>query len=96
MGFFGGFIYHPTHHQAILFTFSSELGLHYVIWTTTLTFLGCWALIISTFITCFKQDDHPIILDAITHVETKLLVPNGITKYPSPATLGCLLSGSTF
>ncbi len=34
------------------------------------TFLGCWALISLTFVTCFHKDDHFILLYAITHVET--------------------------
>jgi len=96
VGSFGGFIWHPTHCWAAFPTFSNELGLPFVIWISALAFLGCRALIVSTFITCFKQDDHLIILDVITHVETKLLIPNGITKCPSHVTLSYSLSSSTF
>jgi hypothetical protein len=95
VGSFGGSICHPTHCQAIL-AFLGKLGFPFVIWTIAFAFLGCWALIIFTFIIHFKQDDHLIILDAITHVETKFFVPNGITKYPSPVTLCCSLSCSSF
>jgi hypothetical protein len=44
-------------------------GLPFVVQIIALTLLGCWALIIPTFVIHFQQDDHPILLDATTHVE---------------------------
>jgi len=67
--FFGGSIDHPICHQAILPIFSSEHNLQFIVWIIAPTFLGCWVLITLTLITRFQQDDHPILLDVITHVE---------------------------
>jgi len=36
----------------------------------TTMFLGCWALIALALVFCFQLDNHLIILNAITHVET--------------------------
>jgi hypothetical protein len=45
-------------------------GLDSFLWFGLLPFiLGCWAFIALALITLFQQDDHPIFLDAITHVE---------------------------
>jgi hypothetical protein len=32
-------------------------------------FLGFWALISLTLVSCFQQDVHPTFLDAMTHVK---------------------------
>ncbi len=66
---FGGSIDHLTHCQVILHVFSSRFSLPFVIRTIALAFLGCWALITLTLVTCFQQDDHYILLDIIEHVE---------------------------
>jgi hypothetical protein len=71
-GSFGNSISHLAHHQTILFIFSSEFSLPSIIWIVALAFLGCWALIAIAFITRFQHDDHPILLDAITHFETDI------------------------
>jgi hypothetical protein len=34
-----------------------------------LAFLRCWTLINPTLVSCFQQDDHFILLDAVAHVE---------------------------
>jgi len=66
-------------------------------WTTTPTFLGCWALIAPTFFTCFQQDDRPILLNVVTHVENRHFpIPNGIRRCPNHVTPRCLLSCPTF
>jgi hypothetical protein len=52
-GSFGGYINHLTHHQAILLAFLGGLSLCFIIRTTTLTFLGCCALIALALITHF-------------------------------------------
>ncbi len=35
----------------------------------TPAFLGCWALMIPTLIFPFQEEDHPILLDVVAHVE---------------------------
>jgi hypothetical protein len=50
-GSFGGSINHLTCRHATLLGSSSKLGLPFVVWTISPTFLGCWALIIFTLIT---------------------------------------------
>ncbi len=70
VGNFSGFISHSTHHQAIFPTFFSKFSFPFMVQIIALAFLGCWALIILTLVICLQQDDHHIILDAITHVET--------------------------
>jgi hypothetical protein len=72
VGSFGGSISHLVHHHAILHASSGGLNLLFVVWTIALVFLRCWALIILAFVTRFQQDDHIILLDAITHVETNI------------------------
>jgi hypothetical protein len=67
-GSFGGFIGCLACHL-ILLAFSNGLGLFSIVWIATSTFLGCWALIAFAFVICFQQDDHPILLVVITHVE---------------------------
>jgi hypothetical protein len=66
---FGGSINHLACGQAILLASSSGLNFLFIVWTIALTFLGCWALIILTFVIRSQQYDHPIILDAVAHVE---------------------------
>ncbi len=66
---FGGSINHLACYQATLLASSSKLSLPFIVWTIALAFLGCWALIIPTFVICFQQYDHLIILDAVAHVE---------------------------
>jgi hypothetical protein len=51
--FFNGSNGHLTYCHAILLISSGGLGLPFVVQTTTLAFLGCWALITLTFATCF-------------------------------------------
>ncbi len=87
---------HLAHHEATFLISLGKLGPLSIIWTIALAFLGCWALIVSTFIYHFEQNDHHIILDVVTRVEIKLFVLNCITRYSSPVTLCCLLLGSTF
>jgi hypothetical protein len=52
VGSFGGSIGCLAHHQATLPTFLGRFSLLFVVWTATLTFLGCWALISPTIVTC--------------------------------------------
>jgi hypothetical protein len=63
---------HLAHHQVIFPTSLKELGLPSVVPHVALTLLGCWALITITLIIHFKQDDHPILLDVMAHVETDI------------------------
>jgi hypothetical protein len=69
-GSFGGFIGHLVHRQATFHVSSSRIDPISMVRIIAFTFLGCWALIIPTLITCFSQDDHLILLDAMAHVET--------------------------
>ncbi len=92
----GGSTDHPTHRQAILHVFSNGFGLPSMIRTIALAFLGCWVLNILRVVICFQQDNHPILLDVIAHVEiSHFLVSNGSMRCPSHVTLGCPLSGPT-
>ncbi len=59
-----------TRVATIILTSLGELGLLSMVWIVDPTFLGCWALIVPTFVICFQQDDHVILLDVVTHVET--------------------------
>ncbi len=68
---FGGIIGHLAYCQAIFVAFSGRLNLLSIVRTIAPTFLGCWALIIPALVICFQQDDHFVLLDIITHVETK-------------------------
>jgi hypothetical protein len=72
VGFFGGSIGHLAHCQATLPTSLGRIGLHFVVQTIAPTFLGCWALIVLALVICFQQDDHPILLDIITRVKTRI------------------------
>ncbi len=54
VGSFGGSIDHLSHSQTILHVFSSRFDLPSVVHTIALAFLGCWALITPTFVTCFQ------------------------------------------
>jgi hypothetical protein len=63
---------HLVHRQVILSTFLSELGLSSMVRLTTPTFLRCWAMITLTFIICFLQGDHIILLDAMAHVKNEI------------------------
>ncbi len=49
-GSFRGFIDHLACHQAILPTSLGKFGLLSIVWATTFTLLGCWALINLTLI----------------------------------------------
>jgi hypothetical protein len=51
---FGGFIGRLAHHQTIFLISSGKLGLLFIVWTATPAFLGCWALIVLAFVTCFQ------------------------------------------
>ncbi len=68
-GSFGAFIYYLTHHQAIFPTSLGGFSLLSIVQTATPTFLGCQALIILAFVICFQQDDHPIFLNVVAHIE---------------------------
>ncbi len=70
VGSFDGFIGHLVRCQATFLASSGGLNLLFVVRTTTFTFLGCWALIILALVFCSQQDDHPIILNVVAHVET--------------------------
>jgi hypothetical protein len=37
-----------------------------------LAFLGCWALILPTFVIHFQKDDHPILFNVVAHVKTDI------------------------
>ncbi len=63
---------HLTCHHIILPISSKGLGLPSMIWFVAFAFLRCRALIFLTFITCFKWDDHLIILNAMVHVKHAL------------------------
>jgi hypothetical protein len=65
----GGFIGHLARCHALLLVFSNGLSLFSIVQIAASTFLGCWALIIFAIVICFQQDDHPILLVVITHVE---------------------------
>ncbi len=53
VGSFGGYISYLACRQAIFLVFLGELGLPFVVQIVAPTFLGCWALITFTFVTCF-------------------------------------------
>jgi len=93
---FGGFIGHLTYHYATLPASSSELDLYSMVWTIIPAFLGCWALIILAFFFCFWQDDRPILLDVITHIEidTSAFLDN-TTRCVSHVTPSCSFWGPT-
>jgi hypothetical protein len=67
MGCFGGSINHLLHCQATFLPLGG-LNFPFVVWTTTPTFLKCWALIDLALITHFQHDDCPILLDVVAHV----------------------------
>ncbi len=50
---FGGFMNHLTHHQATIPASSNGFNFPSIVRTTTLAFLGCWALIAPTFVSHF-------------------------------------------
>jgi hypothetical protein len=70
VGSFDGYIGHLLHCQTTFLASSDMFNLPFVVWTTTFTFLGCWALGALALIFRFQQDNHLIILNAVTHVET--------------------------
>jgi hypothetical protein len=43
-----------------------------VVQSVAFAFFGCGHLIALALVTCFQQDDCPILLDVITHVETSI------------------------
>jgi len=67
---FSDFINHLAHHQTTLLTSLGGFGFPFIVQTITLAFLRCRALIALALITHFQQDDHPILLDVVAHVET--------------------------
>jgi len=72
VGFFGGSIGHLAYCQAILLVVLGRIDLYFAVQTIASTFLKRWALIIFALVICFQQDDHPIILDIITHAKTNI------------------------
>jgi hypothetical protein len=56
---FGGFIGHLDRHQTILPTFLGGFDLLFMVQIAIPAFLGCWAVIVPTFVICFQHDDHP-------------------------------------
>jgi len=69
---FGGYIGHLVCFQATFFISFVKLDFLSVVQTATLSFLGCWALIIFALVTHFLEDDHSILLDA--HVEINIFL----------------------
>jgi hypothetical protein len=67
-GSFGTTVGHLAHCQVIFFASSRGLGLLLVVRHAALTFLGCWALITLALVSCFQQDDYPILLGVVAHV----------------------------
>ncbi len=67
---FGDSINHLAHHQTTLPTSLGGFGLPFMVQTTAPTFLKCQTLIALALIIHFQQDDRPILLDAVAHVET--------------------------
>ncbi len=95
-GSFGGFINHLTCHHATLPTSLSKFNLLFMVQTTILTFLGCWALIVHTLLIHFQYDDHPILLNVVAHVETDTsLFQMALQDVQAMCTLGCPLSSPT-
>jgi hypothetical protein len=63
--------YNPSFNSSLNhFTYFKGLGLPLAIQLVTLTFLGCWALIIPIVVIWFQQNDHPILFNAMAHVKT--------------------------
>jgi hypothetical protein len=60
---------HLARHQAIFHVSLGRLGFPFAVRIVALALLECWALINLTLIIRFQQNDHPIFLDAITHIE---------------------------
>jgi hypothetical protein len=71
VGSFGIMVGHLVHCQVILFSFIKELGLSSMVQLTTPTFLRRWAMITPTFVICFRQGDHIILLDAMAHIKNE-------------------------
>jgi hypothetical protein len=71
-GSFGGYINHLVCHQATALTFSGKFNFLSIVWIIALTFLECWAFNDLALVTHFQQDNHLILFDAITHVETDI------------------------
>jgi hypothetical protein len=67
---FGGSFDHPTHCYTIFLVFLGQLNFISMVWITTPTFLGCWALIVLALITHFPHEDCFILLDVVVQVET--------------------------
>jgi hypothetical protein len=67
--FFDGSINYLVHCHAIFLVFSNGLNLLSMVQTIVLAFLKCCALINLALITHFQQDDYPIFLDVVAHVE---------------------------
>jgi hypothetical protein len=62
---FGGFINHLACHQTTLLASLGGFNFPSIVRTIALAFLGCWALITPTFVICFQQYDHLILLGAV-------------------------------
>jgi hypothetical protein len=69
---FGGSIVHLVCFQAMFLVSLGKFNFLSVVQIVTLSFLGCWALIVFTLVTHFQEDDHSILLDA--HVEIDIFL----------------------
>jgi len=69
VGSFSIMVGHLAHRHVILLASSRGFGLPTMVRLVSLAFLGCWALIVSTFVICFQQDDDPILFDVMAHVK---------------------------
>jgi hypothetical protein len=72
VGSFGRFIGHIARHQCILPTSLGSFNFLFVVLIVAPAFMGCWALIVLALVICFQQDDQPILLDVVAHVETNI------------------------
>ncbi len=70
--YFGCSISHLTHCQVIFLASSGKLHFQNVVWIVTPHIFGMLGIIIIAFVIHFQQDDHPIFLDVIAHVETNI------------------------
>jgi len=72
VGFYGGYINHLSScHSSCFFKWVQP---PFVVWIIARTFLGCSALIVPTLVNHFQHDDHTILLDVVTHVETNIFL----------------------
>lgn len=61
----GSFGLSPNHFTC----FFKGFGLPLMVQFVTVTFLGCWALIVPTFVIHFQWNDHPILLNVMAHIK---------------------------